>query len=73
MGEVPFFLTQPQLWITDDQQAEAAGELIADQQRRMQQADQGARAERPCSHCGQQVPANFDLCWNCGRQMTRTT
>jgi hypothetical protein len=22
-----------------------------------------------CSHCGEENPASFDLCWNCGKDL----
>jgi hypothetical protein len=25
--------------------------------------------EAPCPHCGELVPINFDLCWNCEREI----
>lgn len=39
--------------------------LIQRARREMERAQQGDAPPWRCSNCGEQVPAHFDLCWNC--------
>ena len=63
MGEIPVQQAWPQVWIMDDADAARAHELI----RQFEQAD-GQADPVLCPHCHEENPANFQTCWNCGRE-----
>ena len=64
-GELPIEASLPQIWVDDPADAARAKDII----------DTFARA-RPtgapvkCPECGEENPASFDLCWNCGHDVT---
>lgn len=58
---IPNFL--PTLCVVKDEDFEQALELI---QRRSRELAETSTEERTCPACGEQVPGNFELCWNCG-------
>jgi hypothetical protein len=64
VGDVPPEVAQPQVWI--DREADRERALIL-----LSRLEEEARivGEKRCSACGESSPANFDLCWNCGRGM----
>lgn len=61
VGDVPPDVAQPQVWIEREQDEERARLLLA---RLDEEAARGGSAR--CAKCGEESPANFDLCWNCG-------
>ena len=60
-GELPIDCTLPQVWVEDERHAERARGLI-DTYRRSSQTGPPVK----CAACGEENPASFDLCWNCG-------
>jgi hypothetical protein len=62
LGEIPFDAAQPQVWIDRDHDAERALILVREFERR--RAIQGVVY---CRACGEENPANFELCWKCGQ------
>lgn len=61
VGDVPPEVAQPQVWIERETDRERAQILLA------RLAEEAALAgSRRCAACGEESPANFDLCWNCG-------
>lgn len=62
MGEIPVHHAWPEIWIMDEDDEERARGLI----RGMERAADAARSAR-CPHCGEDNPANFQVCWSCGR------
>lgn len=65
VGEIPFIHAYPELWVMDERDAPRALELIT----RFE-----SRPEVPGSIrcvCGEENPANFELCWSCGRPLGR--
>jgi hypothetical protein len=64
VGDVPPDVAQPQVWIDREDDRERALILLS-------RLEEEARivGERRCAACGELSPANFDLCWNCGRGM----
>lgn len=62
VGEVPPDVAQPQVWLDRPADRGRAETVLA-----------ALRAERMttgsvrCAHCGEDNPANFEICWNCGR------
>ncbi len=61
VGDVPPDVAQPQVWIERDYDRERAEIVI----REIEAAGSGV-GQRGCAKCGEESPANFDLCWNCG-------
>lgn len=61
VGDVPPDVAQPQVWIERDCDRERALVVLRD----IEAA--GARTgSHACGACGEESPANFDLCWKCG-------
>lgn len=61
VGDVPPEIAQPQVWLERECDLERARNVLKD--------IEGAAASGPahaCRACGEESPANFDLCWNCG-------
>ena len=64
VGDVPPDVAQPQVWLERDEdrgRAQALLDRIEDEARR--------GGELRCVECAELSPANFDLCWNCGRAL----
>ena len=64
VGDVPPDVAQPQVWLEREGDRERAEILLA---RLTEDAARSGTAH--CAACGEDSPANFDLCWNCGRQL----
>ena len=64
VGDVPADVAQPQVWLERESDRERAQILLA---RLTDEATRGGTAR--CASCGEDSPANFDLCWNCGRSL----
>lgn len=62
VGDMPAGeVSQPQVWIEREMDRERAEVVL----REIEAA--GRRAESvACASCGEQSPANFELCWKCG-------
>ena len=60
MGELALGSAYPQVWITQEHQEQHARAVIADYESRP-----ASTSTRNCFSCGEQNPAEFDLCWNC--------
>jgi hypothetical protein len=61
VGDVPPDVAQPQVWIERECDIERAQVVLKDI------ASSGERTGTlACTACGEESPANFDLCWNCG-------
>jgi hypothetical protein len=61
VGDVPPDVAQPQVWLERECDRERAQILL-----RSIEADAAAGGTRQCRACGEESPANFDLCWKCG-------
>lgn len=61
VGDVPPDVAQPQVWLERECDLERARNVLADIE--SASARGGSVA---CRACGEESPANFDLCWNCG-------
>lgn len=62
MGDIPYGVAGPQVWLEDDHRAPDARRLIAEYH-----AATAHRLERTCAECGERNPETFEVCWNCGR------
>jgi hypothetical protein len=61
-GDVPVdHVVQPQVWLERESDRERAEIVLRD----IEGATRQGNVE--CSACGEDSPANFDLCWNCGK------
>ncbi len=61
VGDVPPDVAQPQVWLEnarDRPRAEAALAALA--------AERTQTGSVFCPACGEENPANFELCWHCG-------
>jgi len=67
MGEIPFTQTWPEIWLEDDRDRARAEAVI---ERYEQAPDARAPAVR-CHSCGEENPAEFEVCWNCGNELER--
>lgn len=64
VGDVPPDVAQPQVWLErarDRPRAEAV--LVA------LEVDRRKTGSLRCRHCGEDNPANFELCWHCGADL----
>lgn len=66
MGEIPFTHVYPELWVEDERDAARAAEIIQE----FEHAPE-VQGETACPRCGEVNPANFELCWRCGRPLER--
>jgi len=61
VGDVPPDVAQPQVWLERECDRERAEIVLRDIE------SAGARSDNvTCHACGEESPANFELCWNCG-------
>jgi len=60
VGDVPPDVAQPQVWLERECDRERAELVLKDIE------SAGSRVGNvACRACGEESPANFDLCWNC--------
>jgi len=67
---IPGFRPPAEIWLDDDKNFERARKIVVDTLATIDSA-----AEAPpwaCSGCGEENPAAFDLCWNCGQARDRS-
>ncbi len=62
VGDVPPDVAQPQVWLERECDRERATVLL-----NAIEAEAARGGTLACGGCGEESPANFDLCWNCGR------
>jgi hypothetical protein len=62
VGDVPPDVAQPQVWLERESDRERAQILLARLEAEARQV-----GSLRCVHCGEESPANFEICWNCGR------
>ena len=61
LGEIPFTHAYPEVWVVDDADLRRARDLVQGYERAPSETG-SAR----CTACGEDNPANFQLCWKCG-------
>ena len=61
VGDVPPDVAQPQVWLARDADRERATLLL-----RSIEAEAARGGTLKCRECGEESPANFDFCWQCG-------
>ena len=62
---VPVFRPPAEVWIARDEDYENARRIVVETITKLTSKAGG----KPwvCSHCDEENPPSFDLCWNCGR------
>lgn len=64
-GDLPFGETWPEVWIDDERDLARAHDIVA---------AHAARRDQPgslrCAACGEDSPASFDCCWQCGADLS---
>ena len=62
---VPVFRPPAEVWIARDEDYENARRIVVETITKLTSKAGG----KPwvCSHCDEENPQSFDLCWNCGR------
>lgn len=63
-GELPPTETWPRLYVLNDEDFARAMQLVEAELARMKTVSDNGNWQ--CPHCGEDVDANFVLCWNCG-------
>ncbi len=66
MGELPFGAVQPEVWVKDSRDLFMARAVLDEYLKRKAEPVSG---ERTCAACGEQSPANFEVCWKCRRPL----
>lgn len=62
-GEIPFGQAYPEIWIQDEQDLIRARTIVTEYETTPLTTDW-----RYCRYCGERSPANFELCWHCGKE-----
>ena len=63
-GEVPFGLVLPEVWVTDSRDLFMARAVLKEY---LERKNEPVVGERRCQACGEESPANFEVCWRCRR------
>jgi hypothetical protein len=61
VGQLPVTEALPEVWVADERDLARAQQVI----REFESAPR-VTASAACSRCGEDNPANFQVCWNCG-------
>jgi len=64
VGEIPFVHTYPEIWLVDEDDLTRARDVIRDYENPVTDT-----SSRQCPQCGEMNPGDFQLCWNCGREI----
>lgn len=67
LGELPFTHVYPEIWVMEEGDWTRGREVVAAYERGCE-TDAGAAVR--CPACGEDNPANFQLCWNCGNSFS---
>jgi hypothetical protein len=66
MGDIPFTHVYPEIWIMEAADAPRARELVREFERAP-----AAQDVTKCRACGELNPQGFEICWNCGKLLSR--
>ena len=64
VGDVPPDVAQPQVWLEDSRDRPRAEKELA-----AMRSERAKTGSVWCRECGEENPANFELCWKCGRSL----
>jgi hypothetical protein len=67
-GEIPVFHSGPRVWVANDADMTAARTLIEESEQ-----SSTSDATQHCPSCGEECPASFELCWQCGAELGATS
>ena len=59
-GDIPFVHAYPEVWIIRDEDYERSKRIVQSYEQATPKTD-----NIYCSQCGEENPANFQLCWKC--------
>jgi hypothetical protein len=62
LGEIPFTHAYPEVWVMVPEDAVRARQILQEFERRA-----ASSATVRCGECGETNPADFEICWRCGR------
>jgi hypothetical protein len=62
VGDVPPDVAQPQVWIENSDDRARAETVLAEMR-----SERMRTGSVRCRGCGEENPANFELCWKCGQ------
>lgn len=62
MGDLPLTEVHPEIWVDDERDLRLARQIIQEYELR-----DPAMHVSDCRTCGEENPAGFELCWNCGK------
>lgn len=62
-GEIPFGQVYPEIWLQDEKDLSRARNIVKQYETVPATTDWIF-----CRHCGERNPANFELCWHCGKE-----
>ena len=62
-GEIPFGQAYPEIWLQNQDDWSRARKIVMEYETTPATADWIY-----CRHCGERNPANFELCWYCGKE-----
>jgi len=65
LGEIPFIHAYPEIWVAHDEDMPMARQIVEEFERR-----EDTTGLVKCQVCGEDNPANFELCWHCGGALT---
>lgn len=63
-GEIPFGQAYPEIWLEDEKDKPRAQAIIREYESAPANTDWVF-----CRQCGERNPANFELCWQCGKEL----
>jgi hypothetical protein len=64
VGDVPPDVAQPQVWLENSGDRPRAEQELA-----AMRSERAQTGSIHCRDCGEENPANFELCWKCGRSL----
>lgn len=65
VGELPPTEVWPELWIVDKADKEPAKRIVDD----FIQSTKTRPQAWTCKNCGEKIEGQFNICWNCGREV----
>ena len=63
-GEIPFGQAYPEIWIQDEEDLLRARKIVKEYETTPLTTDW-----LYCRYCGERNPTNFELCWQCGKEL----
>ena len=64
VGEIPFTQAYPEIWLTEESDADKAKEIIS-----LFEGRQRTVGDHICANCNEGNPDTFETCWRCGNPL----